>query len=78
VQRAPGIPHALCFQGENANLGRIAPRDREGMFSRHCEPSEAIHSFFMWRDGLLPLCGEMNCFASLAMTLLAILKIEVM
>jgi len=35
---------------------------------RHCERSEAIHS----------LCGEMDCFASLAMTLLAVLRIEVM
>ena len=33
VHRAPGIPHALCFQGGRfiANLGRIAPRDREGV-----------------------------------------------
>jgi hypothetical protein len=31
VQRAPGIPHALCFPGReiNAQLGRIARRDRE-------------------------------------------------
>jgi hypothetical protein len=31
VQRAPGIPHALCFPGRKifASLGRIAPRDRE-------------------------------------------------
>jgi len=29
VQRAPGIPHALCFLGRkiHAQLGRIAPRD---------------------------------------------------
>src|SRR5512140_2656554 len=32
VQRAPGIPCALHFRGRTrSNLGRIAPRDREGM-----------------------------------------------
>src|SRR5712692_2521068 len=30
----------------NARLGRIAPRGREVVFSRHCERSEAIHTFF--------------------------------
>jgi hypothetical protein len=32
VQRAPGIPCALLFSGRKiqAQLGRIAPRDREG------------------------------------------------
>jgi len=34
-------------------LGRIAPRGRERAFRRHCERSEAIHSFFTRRDGLL-------------------------
>ena len=30
MQRAPGIPHALFWGREiNAQLGRIAPRDRE-------------------------------------------------
>jgi hypothetical protein len=30
VQRAPGVPHALCFLGERflQKLGRIVPRDR--------------------------------------------------
>src|ERR1700692_1231568 len=37
VHRAPGIPHALCFQGRTliANLGRIAPRDREVVLANH-------------------------------------------
>jgi hypothetical protein len=31
VQRAPGIPHALCFPGRMilSQLGRIVPRDSE-------------------------------------------------
>jgi hypothetical protein len=35
----------LFFKGanEDANLGRIAPRDRDRIFNRHCERSEAIH-----------------------------------
>jgi hypothetical protein len=55
-----------------AQLGRIAPRDREVASSRHCEEptgrreappddrlrDEAIHSFF----------AAMDCFAALAMT----------
>src|SRR6266508_4268961 len=45
---------------EDANLGRSAPREGEGMSTRHCERSEAIHSA-AW--------GQMDCFASLAMTL---------
>jgi hypothetical protein len=61
VQRAPGVPHALCFIGRkiHAQLGRIAPRGRERAFRRHCEWSEAIH---------LSLRGLMDCFAPLAMT----------
>ena len=31
VQRAPGIPHALFGREINAQLGRIAPRDREAV-----------------------------------------------
>jgi len=39
-----------------ANLGRIAPRECERVFSRHCEErsDEAIHS---------SLRGGMDCFA---------------
>ena len=32
VQRAPGIPHALVGRKIHAQLGRIAPRAREGVF----------------------------------------------
>src|SRR6478672_9482558 len=43
---------------ENANLGRSASREGEGMSTRHCERSEAIH---------LSACRAMDCFAALAM-----------
>jgi hypothetical protein len=35
VQRAPGIPHALCFSGRllHAKLGRIAPRGCGSVFA---------------------------------------------
>ena len=38
-----------------AQLGRITPREREGVSYRHCEErsDEAIRSFFTWRNGLL-------------------------
>jgi hypothetical protein len=40
VQRAPGLPCALYFEGanEDENLGRNAPRDREVIFG--CHPRE--------------------------------------
>jgi hypothetical protein len=37
---------------DDANLGRIAPRDRETVSSRHCERSEAIQLSSL-RRGLL-------------------------
>src|SRR5213080_1426055 len=48
-----------------AKLGRSAPRESEGMSSRHCEErsDEAIH---------LSACDAMDCFAALAMTAAAI------
>jgi len=53
-------------------LGRIAPRGRERAFRRRCERSEAIHSFFTRRDGLLRFARNdgagLDCFAALAMT----------
>jgi hypothetical protein len=36
VQRAPGIPCALCLEGRGnsiASLGQIEPRDREVVFA---------------------------------------------
>jgi len=62
VQRAPGIPHALCFSGREikANLGRIAPRGRERAFKRHCEgqSDEAIHTFFLLRPWIASLRSQ--------------------
>src|SRR5229473_410814 len=61
----PAFPTPFLGRKINAQLGRIAPRDREVAFGRHCERSEAIHTF--------SLCGFMDCFASLAMTVSALL-----
>src|SRR3954469_7632546 len=56
----------LIGEGGNlmANLASNRRRDRGGMCRRHCEErsDEAIHAF---------LCGQMDCFAPLAMTVLA-------
>jgi hypothetical protein len=50
VQRAPGIPRALCFQGEeflqNSGASRREKADAYLSSPRHCERSEAIHSCF--------------------------------
>jgi hypothetical protein len=44
----------LFFKAKDlAQLGRTAPREGGRLSCRHCERSEAIHSFFVWRDGLL-------------------------
>src|ERR1700739_2335970 len=62
VHRAPGIPHALCFQGGDflANLGRVAPRDR----GRLCGIVLAIWNFnreFAWPPPLtLPWRGRVG------------------
>jgi hypothetical protein len=57
VQRASGIPHALCFSWAEDSRTTRAHRAarRERAFRRHCEErsDEAIHSFFTRRDGLL-------------------------
>src|SRR6476620_2771038 len=41
----PAFPAPSVWRGGKllAKLGRIVPRDREGVFFRHCERSEAIH-----------------------------------
>src|SRR5258708_37897401 len=39
VHRAPGIPHGLLGRKFKASLGRNAPRDRDVVSSRHCEPT---------------------------------------
>jgi hypothetical protein len=57
VQRAPGIPHALCFPGRKIHqrLGRNAPRGREVVSRIGATSLRAKRSnpFFMWQDGLL-------------------------
>ena len=54
VQRASGVPHALFGARElMQGLGRIARRGRKRVSRHHCERSEAIHSSFTRRDGLL-------------------------
>ena len=53
VQRASGVPRALFGRELMQGLGRIARRGRKRVSRRHCERSEAIHSSFTRRDGLL-------------------------
>src|SRR6266567_2222596 len=56
VQRASGIPCALGFERARDTRkprAQCAARARTHIY-RHCERSEAIHSFFPWHDGLLP------------------------
>jgi hypothetical protein len=38
VQRAPGVPCALYWAEIPAQLGRLAPREREAISSRHHPP----------------------------------------
>jgi hypothetical protein len=61
VQRAPGIPCALCLSRRERflqNLGRLAPRERETTsVSRHCEErSDEANPFFLYG-------AKMDCFA---------------
>src|SRR5258707_1170569 len=57
VQRAPGIPHALYWAKDKCNDSGAARRGVADSYlklaRRHCERSEAIHSFFARRDRLL-------------------------
>jgi hypothetical protein len=64
VQRAPGIPHALFGREINANLGRNAPRGR----SRERNYINVIASEA--KQSILSSRRAMDCFASLAMTVL--------
>ena len=55
VQRAPGIPHALCWADHSCTTrAQCVAGMRRYVCCRHCERSEAIHS--------VP-CGCMDCFA---------------
>jgi hypothetical protein len=47
---APSFERVRIFSKPRAKNPR---RDRGLIFIRHCERSEAIHSFFLLRDGLL-------------------------
>src|SRR5204863_3180037 len=67
----------LFSKGEEfpANLGRIVPRERRGVFCRHCEPPGRAKARPMTgsaKQSILPLRGEMDCFVAslLAMTAL--------
>ena len=54
VQRAPGIPHALNRAKDKCTTRALhVARFIRMSGDRHCERSEAIHSFFARRDGLL-------------------------
>src|SRR5713101_4884916 len=57
----PAFPTPSRGREINARLGRIAPRDRGCMFGFPVIASEA-------KQSILSLCREMDCFASLAMT----------
>ena len=61
VHWVPGIPHALIWADDLQDSGEIASRECGSVFCRHCERSEAIQLS-------LRSSGEMDCFASLAMT----------
>jgi hypothetical protein len=63
VQRAPGIPHALFFLGKRFLHNSGA--SRRGIADVHLQPSSPAKA---GDPAILPLRGEMDCFASLAMT----------
>ena len=56
VQRASGVPHALYWARDKCKprAHRVARiKSYAELYQRHCERSEAIHSFFARQDGLL-------------------------
>src|SRR6266536_3294005 len=67
----PAFPAPSLLRGRQrfAKLGQNMPRERECMFPRHCERSEAIQP---------SACSDMDCFVAslLAMTAEGCLKIE--
>jgi hypothetical protein len=55
VRRASGVPHALYWGGRFINASGASRREDEVVWIlRHCERSEAIHTFF---------AAAMDCFA---------------
>jgi hypothetical protein len=72
VQRAPGIPCALCCRGRFTQSSGASRRENAEVCLCVIARSEAT------KQSILPLRGEMDCFASLAMTAQCCLKIESM
>src|SRR5260221_11032127 len=60
---APGMPHALNGAENSAQLGRITPRDREDVSSRHCEERKRRSN-----PAFCLAAPKLDCFAALAMT----------
>jgi hypothetical protein len=74
VHWAPGIPHALFWANDPANLGRIAPRECEVVSCRHCEaPTGRANARPMTgsatKQSIVTVAAAVDCFAPLAMTL---------
>ena len=65
VHRAPGIPHALCFQGGSYWQTSDALRRENADVCLHSPSLRAKRS-----NPLFLSCFTMDCFASLAMTVL--------
>jgi len=56
MQRASGIPHALNGAEDSSTPRALRAAGAKAYLKlerRHCERSEAIHSFFVRQDGLL-------------------------
>ena len=62
------------FHGVINRFSTVYPPGCQPAACRHCERSEAIHSFFL--SFLLLSCCSMDCFALLAMTILGCLKFD--
>src|SRR6266545_475191 len=56
-----------CAPSFLANLGRVVPREREVM-SIIAMSASSLREAQATKQSILPLCGAMDCFASLAMT----------
>jgi hypothetical protein len=83
VHWAPGIPHALFGAELDEQLGRNAPRECGVIFRRHSGAMRSIElGISRFPDVQLHICGlvltqhpgmtAMDCFASLAKTVLAV------
>src|SRR6202041_1431493 len=72
VHRAPGIPHALCFQGGRFHQTSDASRRENAKVCLHSPSLRAKRS-----NPLFLSCFTMDCFASLAMTVTIICALDV-